>query len=83
MYPRAAECPGAHAVGAEHHLVLGREQRLGAQDLPCLAGVLGRHEVGSRACRAFGGHPEHPASLFPPGCPKLSPAPSTRSKPQP
>ena len=47
------------AVGLEHHHLLGRQDRVGAEDLASLGGVLDGHEVRVGARGLLGGQAQH------------------------
>jgi len=51
--PGAGDGASACGIALEYQLLLDREQRTGSNCLPRLAGVLGRDEVGVRACAAL------------------------------
>src|SRR4029078_9647756 len=54
-----AQRAGGDRVRAQHHLLLGGEQRSVAEDLPGVPGVLGGGEVGVGSGGALGGQREH------------------------
>jgi|GEM_PF-7092832 len=54
-----AQRPGAGRIDVEHHLLLRCQQRLRAEQLPGLPGVLGRYQVREGARGLLAGQPEH------------------------